>query len=178
MRKFNVNVVRNLSSGEDVVLEKVFEGKNVLEVFKKVRKDEEVLNEVMWLSDEELAELEGLDLVDGKISDEDIENVLLNKLNESVWEGMLSDMDGVYIWEERRIKLKSKNWLNEDEVEGVLLLNGKTELEFYRWREDDEWMGLTVYFEDKVVGEEVEEIDGIGGWQIYDEVISVLDREL
>jgi len=178
MRKFNVNVVRNLSSGEDVVLEKVFEGENVLEVFKKVRQDEEVLNEVMWLNDEELAELEGLDLVDGKISDEDIENVLMNKLNESVWEGMLSDMDGVYIWEEKRLKFISKEWLNEDEVEGLLLLNGKTELTFYRWREDDEWRGLTVYVEDEFNIEEVEEVDGINVWDIYDEVIRVLDKEL
>ena len=76
------------------------------------------------------------------------------------------------------LKFISKEWISEDEVEGLLLLNGKTELTFYRWREDDEWMGLTVYVEDKFNIEEVEEVDGINVWDIYDEVISVLDREL
>ena len=57
-------------------------------------------------------------------------------------------------------------------------MNGKTELTFYRWREDDEWRGLTVYVEDEFNIEEVEEVDGINVWDIYDEVIRVLDKEL
>jgi len=100
MKKFNVSVLYYGGGFEDVVLNKVFEGESVLDVFKKVRKDEEVLREVMWCNDEELAELNGFELVDGKLSDEDIKG-LMNELNGEVWEGMLGDRDGVLISEKK-----------------------------------------------------------------------------
>ena len=73
------------------------------------------------------------------------------------------------------LKFISKTVLNEDEVEGVLLLNGKTELTFYRWKDGDSWNGLTLYYGDGCVGEEVEEVDGINGWDIVDAAIDVIE---
>ena len=72
------------------------------------------------------------------------------------------------------LKLVSKQKIAKNEWEGVLLLNGTIELTFYMFK--DGWgSGLTVYYNDAVVGDEVESVDGVAGWDIVDAAIDVIE---
>ena len=71
------------------------------------------------------------------------------------------------------LKLVSKQKIAKNEWEGVLLLNGKVELTFYKFKDGDA-SGLTVYYNDEVIGDEVESVDGINGWDIVDAAIDAI----
>jgi len=71
------------------------------------------------------------------------------------------------------LKLASKQKIAKGEWEGVLLLNGNIELTFYKFKDGDE-SGLTVYYNDEVVGDEVESVDGVNGWDIIDAAIDII----
>ena len=71
------------------------------------------------------------------------------------------------------LKLVSKQKIAKGEWEGKLLLNGTIELTFYKFKDGDA-SGLTVYYNDTVVGDEVESVDGVDGWDIVDTAIDVI----
>ena len=71
------------------------------------------------------------------------------------------------------LKVVRKQKIAKGEWEGELLLNGKVELTFYKFN-DGEASGTSIYYNDEVVGDEVESVDGIDGWDIVDAAISIL----
>ena len=71
------------------------------------------------------------------------------------------------------LKLVSKQKIAKNEWEGVLLLNGKVELTFYKFN-DDTASGTSIYYNDEVVGDDVESVDGVDSWDIVDAAISIL----
>jgi hypothetical protein len=72
-----------------------------------------------------------------------------------------------------KVELVSKQELNETEMEGVLLLNGDIELTFYKWLDGDA-SSISVYLDDELLGDEVEDVDGIDAWDIVDAAIDVI----
>jgi hypothetical protein len=71
------------------------------------------------------------------------------------------------------LKVVRKQKIAEGEWEGELLLNGKVELTFYKFN-DGEASGTSIYYNDEVVGDEVESVDGIDGWNIVDMAIDII----
>ena len=67
-------------------------------------------------------------------------------------------------------KVLSKQVLSETETEGIVEFNGNKVLTFYR----DEEVGTTVYYGEDVVGDGIEEIDGVNGWDIVENVIDLI----
>jgi hypothetical protein len=71
------------------------------------------------------------------------------------------------------LKLVSKQKIAKNEWEGKLLLNGKVELTFYKFNDGDA-SGTSIYYNDEVVGDDVESVDGVDSWDIVDAAISIL----
>ena len=67
-------------------------------------------------------------------------------------------------------KVLSKQVLSETETEGIVEFNGNKALTFYR----DEEVGTTVYYGEDVVGDDIDEIDGVAGWDIVENVIDLI----
>lgn len=67
-------------------------------------------------------------------------------------------------------KVLSKQVLSETETEGIVEFNGNKVLTFYR----DEEVGTTVYYGEDVVGDDIDEIDGVAGWDIVENVIDLI----
>ena len=71
------------------------------------------------------------------------------------------------------LKLVSKQKIAECGCTGKLLLNGKVELEFYKF-DDGISSGTRIFYNDEVIGDEVESVDGVDSLDIVDAAIDVL----
>ena len=71
------------------------------------------------------------------------------------------------------LKLVSKQKIAKGEWEGVLMLNDKVELTFYKFKDGDA-SGTSIYLNGEVLGDEVEDVDGIDAWDIVDAAIDVI----
>ena len=71
------------------------------------------------------------------------------------------------------LKLVNKQKIAKGEWEGVLMLNDKVELTFYKFK-DSGASGTSIYLDGELVGDDVESVDGINGWDIVDAAIDVI----
>ena len=71
------------------------------------------------------------------------------------------------------LKVVRKQKIAEGEWEGELLLNSKVILTFYKFN-DDTASGTSIYYNDEVVGDDVESVDSVDSWDIVDAAISIL----
>jgi hypothetical protein len=54
-----------------------------------------------------------------------------------------------------------------------VVVKRQIELTFYKFN-DGEASGTSIYYNDEVVGDEVESVDGVDGWDIVDAAIDVI----